>query len=61
MTPNEYTQLTEIHHLLLDVIMRENKRPEDEQHLDGGVCYLEFGVLPLLEAVIKDWSPADEQ
>jgi len=61
MTPNEYTQLDEIRHLLLAVIMRENKRSEDEQHLDGNVCYLEFGVLPLLDGVIRDWAPTNKQ
>ena len=54
MYPDDLVKLIEIHDELFELIRRENKRSADEnEHLCGGVSYLEHGALPLIEQVIQ--------
>jgi hypothetical protein len=58
MYPDDLVKLIEICDELFELIKRENKRSLNEHdQLHGGVSYLEFGALPLIEQVIQCAKP----
>ena len=53
MIKEDLAKLIELRNELMGIIIRENQRSEEDEHISGGKCFLEFGAWPIIDYVIK--------
>lgn len=53
MIKEDLTKLIELRNELVQIIIRENQRSEEDEHISGGKRFLEFGAWPIIDDVIK--------